>query len=942
MLLINGTMETTETRAPQIRASLPAHDISQLATGDVYTALGTSPEGLTGSEAEARLRQFGANTFAPQPRLRRWLSPIASAIRPLLLPLWFAAAIAYAVGEAEIALALAAAAAINMAVGVLQERKAERATAALSDALPGYAHVVREGRQSHIIAAQVVPGDVLLLHGGEIIPADARVVEDQDLRTVSIALMGEAAAARKFAAAVRDEELLETELPNLVYAGGRVSSGSGLAVVYATGRHTAYGTIAGLTETAHEEPSPLLWAITRLGAVVIVVATIAAITGGLIARYSEGMDLHDSALIVVGLLTAAVPAGLLPGMTVALLQGSRRLARQGALVRRLSSVERLGATTVICADKTGTLTQNEMTVRELWVSDHAITVTGVGFNPTGEFLVDGKRIDQPTVQRRAGALLRAAVLTSAARLLPPDTLRPHWHILGDPVEAAAIVAATKAGYRAGNLYDTVPHVMMLLASNTVPLEGRVVEEGRSLVAYLKGSPGVLLTHCTKIATPDGDRPITDADRTSIRRMLRHYERGAMRAIAFARRSVPEEMARQVPQTGDMARDLVLLGLLAVQDPPRPEVEAAIRSCHRAGIRTMMLTGDYTLTAESVARRCALVETSRATTITGLQLSQMDDATLRERLREGDIVFARMTPGHKVRIVEMLDAMGEVVLVTGGAANDVPAIKAADIGIAMGTSSSAAAREAADVVLRNDNIATVAAAITEGRSVEQRARRLVALNLAVTVLKLTAYLMALLLGWPLLLTIGQLLIVDILGGFLPSIVLGAGPPNPNLMRRKPRRTGRSLIDRRVYRIGYLWFGLLGTGAALIGAMMMMVARDVGLDGTGLQWNAPLLDEIAGTAYPQITTAYIAAGLAALVGAGLRLRSSGRRYPFGRALVAILLIGMTATLIVLTRSATLQPFVALSSPPWWLWVVAGVAMVAAALLEWGRQKVEQIPQ
>ncbi|HZG68860.1 MAG TPA: cation-transporting P-type ATPase [Herpetosiphonaceae bacterium] len=935
-------METTETKASQLQASLQAHEISQLSIDDVFTALDTSPHGLTNDEADARLRHFGPNTFAPRTRLRSWLSPAASAIRPLLLPLWFAAAIVYAAGEAEIAFALAIAATINMVVGVLQERKAERATAALSDALPGYAHVVRDGRDLHIIAAQVVPGDVLLLHGGEIIAADARVVDEHDLRTVSIALMGEAAPTRKFAAEIRDEELLETELPNLVYAGGRVASGSGHAVVYATGRQTAYGAIASLTETAHEEPSPLLWTITRLGAVVMIIAAGAAIAGGLVARYIAGLDLHDSAVLVAGLLAGAVPAGLLPGITLVLLQGSRRLTRQGASVRRLSSVERLGATTVICADKTGTLTQNEMTVRELWTGDGPIVVSGAGFEPKGEFSAGGKILDQAAVQRRAGPLLRAAVLTSAARLLPPDTLRPHWHILGDPVEAASIVAAAKAGYRANDLYDTIPQVMMLPASNSLPLEGRVVEEDRSCVAYLKGSPVAVLARCTKIATPDGERPLTDGDRTTIRRLLRQYERSAMRAIAFARRTVAEDMARQVPLTSEVARDLVLLGLLAVLDPPRPEVEAAIRACHRAGIRTMMLTGDYTLTAESVARRCALVETSRATTITGLQLSHMDDAALRERLREGDIVFARMTPRHKVRIVEMLDAMGEVVLVTGGAANDVPAIKAADIGIAMGTSSSAAARQAADVVLQNDNFATVAMAIAEGRSVEQRARRLVAINLAVTLLKLTAYLMALLLGWPLLLTIGQLLVVDFMGGFLPAIVLGAGPPNPNLMRRKPRRTGRSLIDRRVYRLGYVWFGLLGTVAALAGAVLMMIARGVGLDGGDLQWNAPLLAENVRAEYPQITTAYIAAGLAALVGAGLRLRSSEQHYPFGRALIAIVLIGMTATLLVLTRFTTLQPFVALSPLPWWLWIVAGMVMVAAALLEWGRQRVDQIPQ
>ncbi|MDQ5851300.1 MAG: cation-transporting P-type ATPase, partial [Chloroflexota bacterium] len=844
-------MNSMVTTSTEIRALPTAHEISQLPPDAVYAALATTPGGLTDDEVAGRLGQYGPNQFAPRPRLRRWLGPLAVAIRPLLLPLWIAAALAVVAGATETALVLAGAAVVNTVAGAVQERKAERATAALRDALPSYAHVVRDGHDSHILAAQVVPGDLLLLHSGELVPADARVVEEHDLRTVNVALMGEAAATRKVAAAVIGEDLLSTELPNLVYAGSRVVAGTAHAVVYATGAQSAYGAIAALTETAHEEPSPLLWVFARLGAVVMLLGAIAAAAGSLIAMNGAGANGHDMLLLAVGLLTAAVPVGLMPGITITLLEGWRRLVRRGALVRRLSSVETLGATTVICADKTGTLTQNEMTVREVWTIDGPLSVSGVGFKPEGSFAADGKMLDQAAVQRRAGALLRATVLTNAARLLPPDTLQPQWHILGDPVEAAAIVAATKAGYRASKLYETVPQVAMLPATDVLPVEGRVVEERSGFVAYLKGPAGALLPRCTAIATRDGERPLKDQDRHAIRHTIRRYDRAAMRTVAFACRRLPAGIAQDMPRTDEVAQDLVLLGLIAVLDPPRQEVEEAIRTCHRAGIRTMMLTGDYTLSAESIARRCALVERSRATVITGIELEAMDDATLRERLRVGDIVFARMTPEHKVRVVEALDAMGEVVLVTGGAANDVPAIKAADIGIAMGTSSSPAVREAADVILQDDNFATVATAIAEGRAVEQRARRLVALNLAGTVVKLTAFVAALLLGWPLL-TVGQLLLIDLLGGFLPAVALGAGPPDPLLMQRRPRRSGRSLIDLRVYRLGYGWFGLLGALAAVGAALLMAAALGVPLNGADTPAPSPFTGRLPGAPYLQIIT------------------------------------------------------------------------------------------
>ena len=923
-------------------APVTAHSISQLIPRDVYAVLGTRPEGLAVDEAAARYTSLGPNQITTRQRLWRWLGPLAVAIRPLLLPLWVAAAISYSIDEPQTALALVIAALINTVVGAVQERKAEHAAAALRLALPGYAHVVREGRDYHVVASQVVPGDVLLLHSGEIIPADARVVDEHDLRTVNVALMGETGATRKVAAAVSGEDLLATQLPNIVYAGGRIVSGSAHAVVYATGTATAYGAIAALTETAHEEPSPLLWVFARLGGVVMLLAALAAGAGSLLVVNTSSLTVRETLLIAVGLLTAAVPAGLMPGITITLLEGARRLARQGALVRRLSSVETLGATTVICADKTGTLTQNEMTAREVWTADGPLQVAGVGFNPTGAFAVDDKVIDQATARRRAGSLLRAAVLTSAARLLPPDTFRPQWHILGDAVEAAAIVVAAKAGYKAGDVYDNAPEVLVLPPVDGLSLEGRIVQERSGLVAYLKGAAGDVLPRCTMIVGHDGERPISDQDRQNLRRTLRRYDRSAMRVVAFARRSLPANAAYEAPQTDQVAHDLVLLGLIAVLDPPRQEVQDAIRAVHRAGIRTMMLTGDYTVSAESMARRCALVETSRATVITGIELSEMDDTTLRERLRAGDIIFSRMTPEHKVRVVESLDALGEVVLVTGGEANDVPAIKAADIGVSMGTSSSPAAREAADLVLQDDNFATIASAIAEGRAVEQRARRLVALNLAVTVVKLGAYATALLLHWPLLLTVGQLLLIDLLGGFLPAVALGALPADPLLMARRPRRSGRPLIDLRVYRIGYTWFGLLALAGAAGAALLMMNAQGMRPSPNDLPALALFTGAASHAQDLQVITAYIATGVAVLLGAGLRLRASSRRYPLGRAILALVLVGVASTLVAFMRLPSLRPIAELSSPPWWLWLVVVGAMLLAALLEWGRQRIDRLPK
>lgn len=718
-------------------------------------------------------------------------------------------------------------------------------------------------------------------------------------------------------------------------------------MVVATGLRSTFGRIAALTQHAHEEPSPLLLAFARLGNVVLLVGTLVALSAYTYAVAQLGLSQPEAISIAILCLTAAVPTGLMPGITLTLIEGARRLQTRQAIFRRLSNVETLGATTVICADKTGTLTQNEMTVREVWTAEGVLTISGVGYQPQGQFSSEQRMFDSAQTQQQAGALLHAAVLTSSARLLPPDTLRPKWHIVGDPVEAAYLAAATKAGIKPAAVYDRAPQLAVLQSDRQLGLDGVIVDEPRQPMMYFKGSALELLNRCTSIVTESGERPMTDRDRQTAKRTLQRFGRDAMRTIAFARRPIARHDVDEI-DLEHAAQQLALLGLIAVVDPPRQEVAAAIRACHDAKIRTIMLTSDDTIGATSLARRCDLARGPQSAVLSGPQLETMDDAALKEYLRTGNIVLARLSPEHKVRVVETLTALGEVVLVTGGAASDVPALKAAYTGIAMGATGSAAATQAADLILLDDNFATIAAAIAEGRSVEQRVRRLVALNLATTVVKLLALLASLVFGLPLLLTVGQQLLIDFLAGLLPGLAIGAGQPDPRLMHRSPRPTGRPLLSRKMYTLGYGVFGLLGAGFALLGAFVFLTQvpdQNGALSLTDLLVNnlRPYSERVLtepGQRGLIATSLYLVTGVAALLGIAAIPRSVA---PHDRRPLVLLLslIGLSFVLLVgVILFEPLHRYIALAAIPTWGWIAAGGALVLASSLERLRQRLDPI--
>ncbi len=923
-----------------------ADTIAALPRERVEAEMGTQASGLSSEEAAVRLQVSGYSSLVMRSGWRSVAQQLAVVIRPLLLPLWIGALIAFSIDRVQSGQALLFAALLNTLVGALQERKAERATAALHDALPAFARVLRDGQEQNVLATMLVPGDVLLLRPGDILPADARLVEVDHLHTVNPVLYTDDTVLHKTPEAVAEDKST-SELPNVVYAGSRVVSGSGRAVVFATGLRSAFGQIAALTQRAQEEPSPLLLAFARLGAVVLIVAVLGAILGFTYSLLRLQLSIEQALSVAVLFLTAAVPVGLMPGITLTLIEGARRLQQRKAIFRRLSNVETLGATTVICTDKTGTLTQNEMTVREIWTADGSVTVSGVGFQPQGEFSSDHRTLDHGVAQKQFGQLLRAAVLTSRAKLLPPDTLRPRWHIVGDPVEAAQIVAAAKVDLKVNEVCERAPLLATLNSTPQVALDGVVVEEHGYPVAYLKGRPSDLLARCSAIATAHGDRPLTERDRQAFKRVLQRYQRDVMRTVAVARRTVGQD-AVQALDVEDVAHDLVLLGLLAINDPPREEVAAAISACHTAKIRTMMLTSDDTLGATSLARRCQLVQAAQPLVISGPDLDTMDDPMLREQLSKGDMVLARLTPEHKVRVVQTLEAMGEVVLVTGGAASDVPALKAAYTGIAMGATGSPAANQAADLILLDDNFATIAQAIAEGRAVEQRVRRLVALNLATTVVKLVALTTSLLAGAPLLLTVGQQLLIDFLGGLLPGLAIGAGRPDPRLMQRPPRPTGRPLLSRKVYLLGYGLFGGLAAALALLAALGY-VAQARGTSGaitpaeifaTNLRPYSERIADVVGQRGLVATSLYVVVSIAALLGAAL-IRRSAAADDRGPRYLLLGLVGLSyALLIGIIELDVFHRYIALTSIPAWGWAAAFGATALAAGLEMLRQRLDPI--
>ena len=796
----SNTMITPAPVSPELLASIPALPISQ-----VYRTLGAQPQGLTQTEAEQRLAIYGRNVIRKVKGKPLWLKFVVNFTHLMAILLWIGGFIALAARLPELAIAIWLVNLINGLFSFWQEYRAERATEALRKLMPAYARVVRDGQEQRLLAEELVPGDQIVLAEGDHISADARLVREAELRVDQSTLTGESHPVRKTSEAVLGSDLARIELPNLIFAGTSVAAGSARAVVLATGMDSEFGKIAGLTQSVGQDISPLQREMSTVTKMVSIIAICSGLVFFGLSLTLAGMSVAEGFIFALGMIVAFVPEGLLPTVTLALAMGVQRMAKRHALVKRLSAVETLGCTTVICTDKTGTLTQNEMTVSALWLAGQRLAVTGIGYEPQGQILSDGQPL-QPGQTDDVRRLLIAASLCNNARILPPNDHTPRWTVLGDPTEAALRVAALKGDVDPEAELTTLPRLRELPFESRRKRMSTIHRDGAERIAFVKGAPQEILNLCSRIRQAGDETCLTDALRCQITAANDTFARAGLRVLAVASRQLPPELTDLSVET--VEQELTFLGLMAMMDPPRPEVTQAVNKCHQAGIRIIMITGDYGLTAESIARRIGIVHdgSDRPRIITGVELDALDDQALQSALH-GSVIFARVAPEHKLRVVRNLQDMGHIVAVTGDGVNDAPALKKADIGVAMGLTGTDVSKEAADIILTDDNFASIVNAVEEGRAVYANIKKFTSYIFTSNTPEAAPFILFAFsrARIPLALNVMHILAIDLCTDMAPALALGAEKPEPGVMDRPPRNIKEHVITRSLLIRAYVWLG-----------------------------------------------------------------------------------------------------------------------------------------
>ncbi|MBW7902746.1 MAG: cation-transporting P-type ATPase [Rhodocyclaceae bacterium] len=743
--------------------------------------LDSGPAGLTEAEAGERLLRFGPNRLAPEKRrsaLRRFLAQFHNVLLYVMLG---AAAITATLGHWVDTGVLLAAVVVNAIIGFIQEGKAESALDAIRAMLSPHATVVRDGRRREIDAGELVPGDQVVLVSGDRVPADLRLLSVRELRVDEAALTGESLPAEKAPAPVDAAAPLGDRFC-MAYAGTMVVYGQASGVVVATGGATELGRINRMLADIRALSTPLLRQIDRFGrmlAAAILVLSAATFVLGTLWRDHAPAEMF---MMVVALAASAIPEGLPAIMTITLALGVQRMARENAIIRRLPAVEALGSVTVICSDKTGTLTRNEMTVQRVVCAGHVFDVGGVGYAPVGDFSVDGRKVD-PALHPALALAIRAGALCNDARLVEEDGL---WRVEGDPTEGALLVAGRKAGFseHAGEAawprLDSIPFESQHRFMATWHRDG----DGESWL-FVKGAPERILEMCARQLDHEGEH-VVDVDYW--RRMATDTAAQGLRLLAVAcRRAAP---AGDRLAFADVEACFTMLALVGIIDPPREEAIAAVGECHRAGIRVKMITGDHAETARAIGAQLAIGVGRPA--MTGAEVAVMSEATLRRMVMEVD-VFARASPEHKLRLVQALQADGQVVAMTGDGVNDAPALKRADVGVAMGMKGTEAAKEAADMVLADDNFATIASAVRQGRAVYDNLKKFVLFMLPTNGGEALVVIAAILFELALPLTPAQVLWINMVTSSTLGLALAFEPAERGIMSRRPRPPGEALLS-----------------------------------------------------------------------------------------------------------------------------------------------------
>ena len=782
----------------------------------LFEELKTSAEGLTSEDAKARLKTYGFNMLVEQ-KQASIVYKFAVHFKDLFGILLLVASVLAAIGEMpELSLGILGVVLINVFFSMFQESRAEKAMQTLKHWMPEYAKVMRNGELTKILVKEIVPGDIIFLDEGDRVPADARLIEAFDLFTNNVPLTGESEPQPRSTNPAEGEDRAFLESPNLVFMSTSVSKGRGNAVVLTTGMGTQFGRIANLAQTIRDETSPLHKEIERTAKYDFVLAVV---VGGIFFAASLlwlHLDFVTSILFMIGVMISLVPEGLQVTVSSALAINVLKMVKENVLVKRLSAVQTLGSVTVICTDKTGTITKGEMTVEKLWVKDQTVAVSGIGYMPEGDLTINGELLKESETSQ-IEKLLEISALCNGAKIEPPSDRSKTWNVIGDPTDGALIVAALKSSVNFDEalsmkpIIDIIPFTFERKRMTTIhQLDGEIY-------VYTKGAPRSILSICRSILVNNKAEDLTTENMQLIESKISDFANEGLRVIAVACNILSKN---EYSKTKPVEENMTFVGLAAMMDPPRLEVRNAVMKAKQAGVKTVIITGDYGPTAEVIAREVGIV-TKDSNVIRGVDLNTLNDEAIVDAVHKDNVIFARVSPEQKLRIVKALKKSGEIVAVTGDGANDAPSLKEANVGVAMGLSGTDVAREAADIVLLDDSFESIVKAVESGRAIYENIRRFIVYVFSHNWAELVPFLLYAFLGIPLPLLVVQILAIDLGIDVIPSLALSREPPEKGIMQEPPRSIKERLFTTKVL-LRSQYIGVITAVGAMIGCLTIWSA------------------------------------------------------------------------------------------------------------------------
>jgi magnesium-transporting ATPase (P-type) len=920
-------------------------DAVNLPVSGVFETFETTLNGLTKEEARRRLEKYGPNMLVEKkgvPITYKFLGHLKDLFSVLLLFASLLAAIGGAwqndPGMWELSFIILVVVLINTFFSLFQEWRAEKAMETLKSWMPEYAKVVRDGELQKIFVKDLVPGDIIVLEEGDRVPADGRLIEAFELWTNNVPLTGESEPQPRTAKAEKIEDSNYLDAPNLVLMSTSVAKGQGKAVVIKTGMGTKFGEIAGLTQGIREEPSPLQKEIAYTARYDFILA----ITVGTIFFAASlvwlKLSLIGAILFMIGVMVALVPEGLQVTVSSALAINVLKMVKENVLVKRLSAVQTLGSVTVICTDKTGTITKGEMTVKKIWVNNKVVEVSGAGYAPDGAFTNNGKTIEKHESQT-IEKLLEISALCNSAKVEPPSDRHRSWDIVGDPTDGAMLVAAMKYGLNVQSVLAQKPIVDVRPFDSKRKRMTTIHKNGHQFLVYTKGAPRSVLSICDKIAVDGETADLAGQYLCSVEEKIREFAGEGLRVVAIAYRELTET---QWSKGKNVEKNMILVGLAAMRDPARPEVEEAVRLAKEAGIRTVIITGDYGPTAQAIAAEVGMVAEANCRIIRGVDLETRSDHEIVEEVKKGDIIFARVSPEQKLRIVKVLKESGEVVAVTGDGANDAPSLKEADIGVAMGASGTDVAREAADMILLDDSFASIVKAIESGRAIYENLRKFIIYVFSHNWAELIPYVLYATLGLPLPLLVAQVLAIDLAIDVIPSLALSREPVEQGIMQEPPRSVKERIFSGGVF-LRSLYVGLIISAGAMYGCL---TAWSQGGWHLGMQ-GAALKSFTGSPAYSIGVTMTFAGIVVAQVGNVLACRthkvSLFKTSPRSNRWIWLGILAQISILSALIYVPVLQPFFGTTAigPVQWAFLVflACIVILAEEIRKWFARRLSK---